>query len=113
MVYYWKWKSLSRLRVHTSHNTALVFRVMYLWCQVQRMLQVLTEKFPEKLKDRYKLEEIPADMTTNMLLETIGRKRGCIIAGGEVDILRTSVMLLDEFRGGKIGNISLESPEEF
>ncbi|MDD3705713.1 MAG: ribosome biogenesis GTPase YlqF [Clostridiaceae bacterium] len=77
------------------------------------LLQVLAEKFPEKLKGRYKLEEIPADMTTNMLLETIGRKRGCIIAGGEVDMLRASVMLLDEFRGGKIGAITLESPEDY
>lgn len=77
------------------------------------LLQVLAEKFPEKLKNRYKLEDIPADMTTDMLLETIGRKRGCIIAGGEVDILRASVMLLDEFRGGKVGAITLESPEDY
>lgn len=77
------------------------------------LLQVLAEKFPEKLKSRYKLEDIPIDITADMLLETIGRKRGCIIAGGEVDILRASVMLLDEFRGGKIGAISLESPENF
>lgn len=77
------------------------------------LLQVLAERFPENLKSRYKLEDIPADITADMLLETIGRKRGCIIAGGEVDILRASVMLLDEFRGGKIGTISLETPEDF
>jgi len=79
----------------------------------ESLLNVLAVKFPEKLKSRYKLEEIPEDITPIKLLETIGRKRGCIIAGGEVDIQRTSVMLLDEFRGGKIGAISLESPEEF
>ena len=79
----------------------------------QKLLEVLISKFPDKLKTRYKLDEIPADISPEMLIETIGRKRGCIIAGGEVDILRASVMLLDEFRGGKIGSITLETPEEF
>lgn len=79
----------------------------------QKLLEVLATKFPDKLKARYKLDEIPSDMTHEKLLETIGRKRGCIIAGGEVDVQRVSVMLLDEFRGGKIGNITLETPEEF
>jgi ribosome biogenesis GTPase A len=79
----------------------------------QKLLEVLVTKFPDKLKQRYKLEDIPADMTTDKLIETIGRKRGCMIAGGTVDIQRVSVMLLDEFRGGRIGNITLEKPEEF
>lgn len=79
----------------------------------QNLLAVIKEKSPEKLKARYRLEEIPQDMTPSMLLDTIGRKRGCVIAGGEIDAMRVSVMLLDEFRGGKIGKISLESPEDF
>ncbi|KUO75488.1 MAG: ribosome biogenesis GTPase YlqF [Clostridia bacterium BRH_c25] len=79
----------------------------------QRLLEVLTSKFPNKLKARYKLEDIQPDMAPEELLKAIGRKRGCIIAGGEIDIQRASVMLLDEFRGGKIGNITLETPEEF
>ena len=44
------------------------------------------------------------------LLEAIGRKRGMLIAGGEVNLERAAVMLLDEFRGGKIGRITLEAP---
>jgi ribosome biogenesis GTPase A len=79
----------------------------------ERLLEILSSKFPDKLKARYKLEDVTADMTPQALIETIGRKRGCIIAGGEIDVLRTSVMLLDEFRGGKIGNITLETPEDF
>jgi ribosome biogenesis GTPase A len=79
----------------------------------QNLLQVLAEKFPEKLKSRYKLEDIPEGISSEELLERIGRKRGCIIAGGEVDLLRASTMLLDEFRGGKIGAISLETPEDY
>lgn len=79
----------------------------------QKLLEVLASKFPEKLKTRYKLEELPQDITPEELLLTIGRKRGCIIAGGEIDVQRASVMLLDEFRGGKIGAITLETPDEF
>ena len=79
----------------------------------QKLLELLAVRFPDKLKQRYKLEDIPADITPEKLLDTIGRKRGCIIAGGAVDMQRAAVMLLDEFRGGKIGNITLESPEEF
>ena len=79
----------------------------------QNLLKVLAEKFPEKLKSRYKLEDIPEGIAPEELLKSIGRKRGCIIAGGEIDVLRASAMLLDEFRGGKIGAISLESPEDF
>ncbi|HWR62546.1 MAG TPA: ribosome biogenesis GTPase YlqF [Clostridia bacterium] len=79
----------------------------------QKLLEVLAARFPDMLKQRYKLDEIPADMTPGGLLEAIGRKRGCIIAGGAVDVQRAAVMLLDEFRGGKIGNITLEMPEEF
>jgi ribosome biogenesis GTPase A len=79
----------------------------------QGLLEVLVLKFPEKLKARYKLEDISEEITPEKLMEIIGRKRGCMIAGGEIDIQRASVMLLDEFRGGKIGNITLETPEEF
>lgn len=79
----------------------------------QKLLEVLVIKFPDKLKQRYKLEDIPSDMASDKLLEAVGRKRGCIIAGGAVDVQRASIMLLDEFRGGKIGNITLETPEDF
>ena len=45
------------------------------------------------------------------LLEAIGRKRGFLISGGEINMERTALMLLDEFRSAKIGRISLERPE--
>jgi len=45
-------------------------------------------------------------------LENIARKRGCIMSKGEIDYNRVAVMLLDEFRGNKLGNITLEWPEE-
>ena len=45
-------------------------------------------------------------------LDAIGKKRGTLISGGQIDYNRLAVILLDEFRGGKIGKISLESPLE-
>ena len=46
------------------------------------------------------------------LLEKVGRKRGFLISGGEVDLERTARIVLDEFRSAKIGRISLERPED-
>ncbi len=72
----------------------------------------LREKYPTLLAARYKLGDAAVRDTPDdfALLETIGRKRGFLIAGGEIDTERTAVMLLDEFRGGKIGRITLEEP---
>lgn len=70
--------------------------------------------YPELLCERYKLGEMSKyeDFTDFELFEEIGRKRGCIISGGEVNTERAAVMLLDEFRGGIIGRITLETPKE-
>lgn len=78
-----------------------------------KLVEVLMTRFRENLKNRYKLNEIPEEADAHTLLEIIGRKRGFLVSGGVVDLQRTSIMLLDEFRGGKIGNISLETPEEY
>lgn len=66
---------------------------------------------PEMLASRYKLDE-PAlvGMADYEILELIGKKRGFLVSGGEIDTERTSMMLLDEFRNGKIGRISLDIP---
>lgn len=71
----------------------------------------LREICPDKLCARYKLDpNAIADYDNFELFEAIGRKRGFLVSGGEVDGERTSKILLDEFRGGKIGAISLEFP---
>lgn len=72
----------------------------------------LRKLYPELLAGRYKLGDILSteELTDYELFEYIGRKRGFLISGGEVNGERTAVMLLDEFRGAKIGRISLECP---
>ena len=64
---------------------------------------------PDAFRARYKLDDI-TDKTPWELLHMVGKKRGCLISGGEIDTERTAAILLDEFRGGKIGRISLERP---
>ena len=70
------------------------------------LLRYLTEGYKSALEARYKLEVGDSDPTE--LFERIGRKRGFLMAGGIIDEERTAVCLLDEFRGGKIGNITLD-----
>ena len=67
----------------------------------------MREFYPERLVERYKIA-VSAEAAGFELLETAARKRGFLIAGGEVDLTRMAVILLDEFRGGKLGRITLE-----
>ena len=76
-----------------------------------RLLGWLREEYPALLEGRYRLTpEDPAGREDYELLELVGRKRGMLISGGEVDTLRAATMLLDEYRGGKLGRLSLEAP---
>ncbi len=88
----------------------------YLAC---RLAELLCADYPDTLTQRYgiSLEELPEneDETAGCvkgleLLERIGRKRGFLVSGGEINTERAAAVLLDEFRGGKLGRISLERP---
>ena len=74
-----------------------------------KLVDELSRIAPEDLMTRYKLTELSEDPLEN--LDAIARKRGMMMSGGRIDYNRLCVMLLDEFRGGKIGKISLERPE--
>ena len=75
------------------------------------LLAVLRREYEDRLRERYKLtgelEEEAYD-----LLQQIGRKRGMLVSGGEVNTERAARMLLDEYRGGKLGALTLEFPSE-
>ncbi len=76
-----------------------------------RLLEVLKEEYADRLVERYKLNNIDfSSVEVYELLEAIGKKRGMLISGGEIDTERASVMLLDEYRGGKLGKITMEVP---
>ena len=71
----------------------------------------LAKTAPRELCERYKLDEDEiADLDCYDLFRLIGKKRGFLISGGEINHERTATMLLEEFRSGKIGRISLETP---
>ncbi|MEG2000643.1 MAG: GTPase, partial [Evtepia sp.] len=72
------------------------------------LMDVLKRVAPTTLTERYKLDDIAHSGLE--LLEAAAKKRGFLIAGGEVDLERMSIILLDEFRGGKLGKITLEFP---
>ena len=70
------------------------------------LIRVLGESYPDFLMERYKLDEISEQAIENM--DAIALKRGFIMAGKRIDYERTGRTVLDEFRGGKIGRITLE-----
>ncbi|MCK4502003.1 MAG: 50S ribosome-binding GTPase, partial [Desulfuromonadales bacterium] len=72
--------------------------------------QYLTEKYPALLLKRYKMACLAE--TPLAIVEEIGRRRGCLIKGGDVDHHRAAELLLRELRAGNLGRISLERPEE-
>jgi ribosome biogenesis GTPase A len=76
----------------------------------RRLLEQLAADYPDLLRTRYKLSgELPQEGAE--LLSLIGLKRGMLISGGGIDSERASAIVLDEFRSGKIGRITLEMPE--
>ena len=75
-----------------------------------RLLSWLREEYPQLL-ERYKMSLPDIEgLEDYELLELAGRKRGMLVSGGEVDTLRAAAMVLDEYRGGKLGKLSLEAP---
>lgn len=75
------------------------------------LLKVLYTGYRPLLEERYKpTDAMPEDPWE--LLQAIGRKRGMLVSGGEIDTERAAIMLLDEYRGGKLGRITLEFPTQ-
>ncbi|MCQ2979061.1 MAG: ribosome biogenesis GTPase YlqF [Clostridia bacterium] len=70
------------------------------------------DKYMSLLKTRYKLDDKVNDMEAKDIFNEIGRKRGFIIKGGEIDYKRCSVTIIDEFKNGKIGNVTLDDVPE-
>ncbi|RQD70365.1 MAG: ribosome biogenesis GTPase YlqF [Tindallia sp. MSAO_Bac2] len=75
-----------------------------------KLLEDLLKLYPDLIVRRYgEFENMDEPLK---VMETIAQRRGCILKAGEADFLRTANIILDEFRNGKLGRISLEKPEE-
>ena len=76
-----------------------------------RLLEILNRDYPEILKERYKVE-VSADAEAYELLELVGKKRGMLMSGGEINTERAAIMVLEEYRSGKLGKLTLERPPQ-
>jgi hypothetical protein len=94
---------------HTGKN--IIFKEI-LFEVFKKSLYLDTEFIQENWENLRSLTDSYVDSNGGIkLLEAAGKKRGCIVARGEIDYTRISSIVLDEFRGGRIGRISLELPE--
>lgn len=75
------------------------------------LLEYMPKHYPDQLINRYKLSAEEITNNADEILNIIGKKRGAIGSGGIIDIEKTSNIIIQDFRDGKIGNISLETPE--
>ncbi len=75
-----------------------------------KFIEFLLHNYPDKLKERYNLDHIEGQEPIE-ILDEICTKRGFILSGGRIDYDRAAKTIMDEYRTGKIGNISIERPD--
>lgn len=96
-----------KIGLHLSFTNAIRDEVLNIEDLTLKFLEEMKEIKPEALVDRYGIDpEAPA----LEIYEAIAKKRGAIIAGGDFDYTRTANIILNDFRSGKLGKISLERP---
>lgn len=80
-----------------------------------KLMELLSVQAPQTIIDRYSIEipEEECDFLGYELLQQAGKRRGFLLRGGEIDTERMARILLDEFRGGVLGRITLETPEDY
>ncbi|MFX0549089.1 ribosome biogenesis GTPase YlqF [Hathewaya histolytica] len=92
--------------LHLAFTGAIKDEIMDIEDLALKLVEKLQVDYTENLIKRYKLECVYPNALETM--ESIAKKRGCVMSGGVIDYNRVSIMLLDEFRGGKLGGISLD-----
>lgn len=75
------------------------------------LMELLWRRYPQAVKDRYGID-MPEDAPGYELLQAAGKKRGFLLARGEINTERMAKVLLDEYRAGKLGRFTLELPED-
>lgn len=74
---------------------------------VSELMRVLARTAPDALREKYGIEDVAAD--PQILLAQAGKRRGCILPGGAIDYARAQTMILNDFRSGKLGRITLDA----
>lgn len=94
--------------LHLAFTGAIKDEIMDIEELALKLIGKLQVLYPDRLMARYKLDSLEEEPLANM--DKIARKRGAVVSGGNIDYNRVAVLLLDEFRGGKLGSISLDRP---
>ena len=79
---------------------------------VKRLLAWLSERYPGRLAERYRLTKEEAQSDAEALMAHIGKRRGCLLKGGILDEEKVQRLLLSDFRGGKLGRVTLDDAPE-
>ena len=74
---------------------------------VPELMRVLARTAPDALREKYGIEDVAAD--PQIRLGQAGKRRGCILPGGAIDYARAQTMILNDFRSGKLGRITLDA----
>lgn len=97
---------------HLAFTGAVKDQILDIELLAVRLLDFIKELKPADFITRFKLEnEDIENIDSYELLKMIGKKRGMLVSGGEIDTERASIMLLDEFRSAKLGRITVEMPQ--
>lgn len=97
---------------HLAFTGAVKDQILDIELLVVRLLDFIKELKPADFITRFKLEnEDIENIDSYELLKMIGKKRGMLVSGGEIDTERAAIMLLDEFRSAKLGRITVEMPQ--
>lgn len=98
---------------HLAFTGAVKDQVLDIEFLAVRLLEFLKKLKTAEFISRFKLEEVDLNnIDSYELLKMIGKKRGMLISGGEIDTERAAIMLLDEFRAAKLGRITVEMPSQ-
>lgn len=95
-----------------AYTGAIRDEIMEIELIAYSLLEKLRDNYPDMLLKRYNLSDI-TDFAGYEILELIGRKRGCLVSGGEIDMVRAAGIVLEDFRSLKIGRITLDFAEEY
>lgn len=98
---------------HLAFTGAIKDNILDVELLAADLLELFKQNTPQGFLNRFKLSEKEVlENEPYKLMEIIGKKRGMLISGGEIDTERAANLILDEYRAGKFGNITLEYPEE-
>ncbi len=101
-----------KIALRLAYTGAIKDEIMEVELIAYSLLEYLQVHYNDMLCARYKLSDITG-LKGYEILDLIGRKRGCLISGGEIDEKRAADIVLDDFRSAKIGKITLELPEDY